>query len=163
MTVLGRRAEDVYDTLADFPRYPEFSPAVHHVTVTEVGDTVSRSEWEVAFRAGILKWVEEDTFDQAALRIDFRQIEGDMALFEGSWTCSDTADGTGITFAATFDMGIPTLAEALEPIAARALVDNTVAIVSGLFDGAVSLDDTRLERAAAPCPAPGPHFLNVDR
>jgi ribosome-associated toxin RatA of RatAB toxin-antitoxin module len=155
MTVLGRGGQDVYHILADFPRYPAFSPAVHRVTVTEIDDTVSRSEWEVAFRAGILKWVEEDTFDRAALRIDFRQLEGDMALFEGSWMCSDTANGTGITFAARFDMGIPTLADALEPIAARTLVDNIVAIVSGLFDGAVSLDDTYLERTV-PCPVPGP-------
>lgn len=137
MTVPGRRAAEVYDTLADFSRYPKFSPAVHRVTVTEVGDAVSRSEWEVAFRAGILKWVEEDTFDRAARRIDFRQLDGDIALFEGSWTCSDTDDGASITFTARLDMGIPTLADALEPIAVRTLVDNTVAIVSGLFGGAV--------------------------
>lgn len=142
MTVPGRHAAEIYDTLADFPRYPEFSPAVHHVTVTQVTDTVSRSEWEVAFRAGILQWVEEDTFDRTALRIDFRQLEGDVALFEGSWTCSDTDSGTNITFAARLDMGIPTLADALEPIAVRTLVDNTVAIVSGLFGGTVHVDDT---------------------
>ena len=66
-------------------------------------------------------------------RIDFRQIEGDVAVFDGSWTCTDTADGTRITFAARLDMGIPSLADALEPIAVRTLVDNTVAIVSGLL------------------------------
>jgi ribosome-associated toxin RatA of RatAB toxin-antitoxin module len=154
MTVPGRHAAEVYDTLADFPRYPEFSPAVHRVTITEIGDTVSKSEWEVAFRAGILKWAEQDTFDRAALRIDFRQLEGDIALFEGSWACSDTDSGASITFAARLDMGIPTLADALEPIAVRTLVDNTVAIVSGLFGGAVRVDDTHLE---LPTPHPAPH------
>lgn len=145
MTVPGRRADEVYGTLADFPRYPQFSPVVRSVTITEGEDGVSRSEWEVTFRAGILKWVEEDIFDRAALRIDFRQLEGDIALFEGSWTCSDTGDGTCITFSARLDMGIPTLADALEPIAVRTLIDNTVAIVSGLFGDAVRVDDTHPE------------------
>jgi ribosome-associated toxin RatA of RatAB toxin-antitoxin module len=151
MTVTGRHAAEVYDILADFPRYPKFSPAVHHVTVTQVDDTVSTSEWEVEFRAGVLKWKEEDTFDRAALRIDFRQLEGDIALFEGSWNCSDTDVGTVITFTARLDMGIPTLADALEPIAVRTLIDNTVAITSGLFGEAVHVDGTHLE-----LPAPDP-------
>jgi ribosome-associated toxin RatA of RatAB toxin-antitoxin module len=154
MTVTGRRAIEVYDTLADFPRYPQFCPAVHRVTITGVRDTVSKSEWEVAFRAGVLKWVEEDTFDRAALRIDFHQLEGDIALFEGSWACSDTAEGTSITFTARLDMGIPTLADALEPIAVRTLVDNTTAIVSGLFGGAVRVDEVDSVQAA-PAGNPG--------
>src|SRR5215831_14273067 len=140
MIVPGRRAADVYDTLADFSRYPEFSSAVRQVTVTEIQETTSVSEWEVTFRAGILKWVEKDTFNPAALRIDFHQLEGDVAVFEWSWTCTDTADGTGITFDARLDMGMPTLADALEPIAVRTLVDNTMTIVSGLFTNAVRIE-----------------------
>jgi ribosome-associated toxin RatA of RatAB toxin-antitoxin module len=135
MTIAGRPAADVYETLADFARYPQFSPAVRSVEITDVQDARSVSRWEVAFRAGVLKWVEEDRFDATGLNIKFRQIEGDVALFDGTWTCSDTADGTLISFAARLDMGIPTLADALEPIAVRTLIDNTIAIVSGLFGG----------------------------
>ena len=153
MTVTGRGATEVYDILTDFSRYPEFSSAVQSVTVTKVDDTVSRSEWEVAFRNGILKWIEEDTFDRAALRIDFRQIEGDIALFNGSWTCSETKNGASIKFVAQLDMGIPTLADALEPIAVRAVVDNTMAIVSGLFGSAVHVNKTQLESPPAQAPA----------
>jgi ribosome-associated toxin RatA of RatAB toxin-antitoxin module len=148
MTVTGRPATDVYGTLADFSNYPEFSPAVHHVTVTKLDERVSQSEWEVAFRAGILKWVEEDTFHRDTLRIDFRQLEGDMAIFEGSWACFDTDDGAAITFAARLDMGIPTLADALEPIAVRALLENIVGLISGLFGEAAHVDSTHLELPA---------------
>jgi ribosome-associated toxin RatA of RatAB toxin-antitoxin module len=128
LTVPSRSAVDVYATLADFARYPEFSPAVRSVTVTE---------------AGLLRWVEEDKFHPEMRRIDFRQIEGDVAVFDGSWTCTDTVDGTRITFAARLDMGIPSLADALEPIAVRTLVDNTVAIVSGLLGEGVRVDDVQ--------------------
>jgi ribosome-associated toxin RatA of RatAB toxin-antitoxin module len=141
LTIPSRSAVDVYATLADFARYPEFSPAVRSVTVTDVGDQTTVSRWEVTFRAGLLRWVEEDRFNPAMQRIDFHQIEGDVAIFDGSWTCTDTTDGTRITFAARLDMGIPSLADALEPIAVRTLVDNTVAIVSGLLGDGVRVDD----------------------
>jgi ribosome-associated toxin RatA of RatAB toxin-antitoxin module len=146
VNVPGRTPSDVYATLADFGRYPELSEAVRSVEVTSVTEDSTISRWEVTFRSGILCWTEEDTFDRDALTIDFRQIEGDVALFDGSWQCAaagENADLTVITFTARLDMGIPSLADALEPIAARALVDNTVSIVEGLF-GTVELANSRI-------------------
>ena len=127
-----KSASDVYATLADFERYPELSDAVRSVAVTEVSENLTVSQWEVTFRAGLLRWTEEDTFDPGALRITFRQLEGDVAVFDGSWECVDAAQGSEIVFAARLDMGIPSLADALEPIAARTLIDNIVSIVRGL-------------------------------
>jgi hypothetical protein len=87
----------------------------------------------VAFRNGILRWSEEDTFDRAALRIDFTQLEGDVEEFAGSWVCADVDDGCQVRFDARIDLGVPTLADVLEPIATRALLDNTTSIIRGLF------------------------------
>jgi ribosome-associated toxin RatA of RatAB toxin-antitoxin module len=131
--VPDKSASDVYATLADFERYPELSDAVRSVAVTEVSENLTVSRWEVTFRAGLLRWTEEDTFDPGALSITFRQLEGDIALFDGSWECVDVARGSEIVFSARLDMGIPSLADALEPIAARTLIDNIVSIVRGLF------------------------------
>ena len=130
-----RSARDVYETLADFERYPELSDAVQSVAVTRVGNQAV-SDWEVTFRAGLLRWTEEDTFDPAALSITFRQLKGDVAVFDGSWQCAGTEQGSEIVFAARLDMGIPSLADALEPIAARTLIDNIVVIVGGLVGSA---------------------------
>ena len=125
-------ASDVYQTLADFERYPELSDAVRSVAVTQVSENVTVSQWEVTFRAGLLRWTEQDTFDPGALSIAFRQLEGDVAVFDGSWHCADAGPGSQIVFSARLDMGIPSLADALEPIAVRALTDNLVSIVRGL-------------------------------
>ena len=130
--VPDKPARDVYQTLADFERYPELSNAVQSVAVTEVSENHTVSRWEVTFRAGLLRWTEEDTFDPGALSITFRQLEGDAAVFDGSWQCADAAPGSDIVFAARLDMGIPSLADALEPIAARTLTGNIVSIVRGL-------------------------------
>ena len=130
--VPDKSASDVYATLADFERYPELSDAVRSVAVTEVSENRTVSAWEVTFRAGLLRWTEEDTFDPGALTITFHQLEGDVAVFDGSWQCVDAAQGSEVLFSADLDLGIPSLADALEPIAVRALTDNIVSIVRGL-------------------------------
>ena len=135
--VPDKPASDVYETLADFERYPELSDAVRSVAVTELSENRTVSAWEVTFRAGLLRWTEEDTFDPGALSITFHQLEGDAAVFDGSWECVDAAQGSSeIVFTARLDMGIPSLADALEPIAARTLIDNIVSIVRGLVGAA---------------------------
>jgi ribosome-associated toxin RatA of RatAB toxin-antitoxin module len=127
-----KTASDVYATLASFERYPILCEAVQNVAVTEVSPNLTVSHWEVTFRAGLLRWTEEDTFDSDALTITFRQLDGDIAVFDGSWQCADTAQGSEVLFSARLDMGIPSLADALEPIAVRTLTDNIVSIVRGL-------------------------------
>ena len=129
-------ASDVYAALADFERYPILCEAVQSVAITEVSENLTVSHWEVTFRAGLLRWTEEDAFDSDALTITFRQLDGDIAVFDGSWQCVAAAPGTEVLFCARLDMGIPSLADALEPIAARTLIDNIVSIVRGLVGDA---------------------------
>jgi uncharacterized membrane protein len=127
--VPARGPDQVYATLSDLRRYPELCDAVRSVVVTSPGT----STWEVAFRAGTLRWVERDDFDPVTCTLGFTQLEGDVAVFDGSWRCTAADDGTQVLFDARLDMGIPSLADALEPIAARTLVENTTSIVVGLF------------------------------
>ena len=148
--VPDKAAGEVYRTLADFERYPELCDAVRSVAVTEVAENLTVSRWEVIFRAGLLRWTEQDTFDPGALSITFRQLEGDAAVFDGSWQCADAARGSEIVFAARLDMGIPSLADALEPIAVRTLTGNIVSIVRGLTGRA----ELVASDVAAPAPAP---------
>jgi ribosome-associated toxin RatA of RatAB toxin-antitoxin module len=146
-----RPASNVYETLADFERYPELCDAVRSVAVTEVSGNLTVSHWEVTFRAGLLRWIEEDTFDPGALTITFRQLDGDIAVFDGSWECVDAAQGCEIVFSARLDMGIPSLADALEPIAVRTLTDNIVSIVRGLVGSAeLVASDVAVPAGSAP-------------
>ena len=146
-----KSASDVYAALAGFERYPVLCEAVRDVAVTEVSGNRTVSRWEVTFRAGLLRWTEQDTFDPGALSITFRQLEGDIALFDGSWTCLDAAHGSQIVFSARLDMGIPSLADALEPIAARTLTANIVSIVRGLTGRAGLLaSDVAVPAGSAP-------------
>ena len=129
-------ASEVYATLAGFERYPHLCDAVQKVAVTQVSGHRTVSQWEVTFRAGLLRWTEEDTFDPGALTITFRQLEGDVAVFDGSWQCADAGQGSEVLFSASLDLGIPGLADALEPIAARTVIANIISIVRGLAGSA---------------------------
>lgn len=135
--VNGYNVNDAYARLSDFSRYPEFSEAVRSVTLLEERSDATVSSWEANFRQGILQWVEEDRFDRANNTIHFNQTEGDVDYFAGTWQVMPDQDNCQIHFAAAIDLGIPTMADILEPIAERALRENIRSIIAGLFPSAV--------------------------
>ncbi|MEZ4737569.1 MAG: SRPBCC family protein [Caldilineaceae bacterium] len=137
--VNGYNVTDAYERISDFPRYPEFSEAVRAVTLLEARPGYTLSSWEANFRQGILQWVEEDSFDQTNHTIHFNQTEGDVDYFAGDWRVisQEAEDRCQIHFAAAIDLGIPTMADILEPIAERALRENIRSIIAGLFPNAV--------------------------
>lgn len=151
--VAHRSVAEAFTSIADFASYPKHSAAVRSVVVSEAGPSTQHSTWEVDFRNGLLRWTEEDTLSPATGTITFKQVEGDVDQFEGSWQVRPSADGGAyVRFAARVDMGIPTLADVLEPIASRTLLDNTSAIIRGMFGPAVQLVD-QTDEAAVLVPA----------
>lgn len=138
--VPGREAGEVFRTLADYARYPELTPVVRDVKVwtDPAGDLIS--SWEVNFRNGILRWTERDVLDPDALRIDFVQTEGDVAEFWGRWVARAADGGAVARFEALVDLGIASLADVLDPIAARTLTETISAILTGLFGPDVRFD-----------------------
>ena len=125
-------APEAYVKIAAFEDYPAYTVAVRHVAILERSDDRSVSSWDVAFNEGILRWTEEDRFEPGERRIRFRQLTGDLELFEGEWAVEPEGEGCAIRFAASFDLGVPTLADMLEPIAEQALRDNVELILNGL-------------------------------
>ncbi len=156
--VPGRGTNEVFRTLADYARYPELTPVVRDVQVwtDDAGDLIS--SWEVNFRNGILRWTERDLVDAGRLRIDFTQIEGDVAEFAGSWLCCAEIGGTAVRFEALVDLGIPSLAEVLDPIAARTLAETICAILAGLYGDDVRFD--AIDHETSELPAGALPFLN---
>jgi ribosome-associated toxin RatA of RatAB toxin-antitoxin module len=133
-TVTGGEPAAVFEALSDFERYPQATDAVRQVTVTPYTTSTVASSWEVNFRTGILRWKEQDEFDREARTIRFTQIEGDLEHFSGVWHVDEHDDGCVVRFVAQFDMGIPTLAAMLDPIAEGALRENVSNIIRCLID-----------------------------
>lgn len=99
-----------------------------------------RSDWEVNFRNGILKWQEIDRVDREARTMTFVQTEGDLAEFSGEWRVeADDDDATIIHFRAEFDLGIPSLATMLDPVAERALRSNISELITAFASPQVAV------------------------
>ena len=136
-TVPGACPDAVFAAVADFAAYPSHTDAVREVRVTET-EAGLESAWWVTFRNGVLAWTEKDAVDPAGRRIAFEQVDGDFAAFAGSWTVGAVDGGATVRFAATFDLGMPSLAPMIDPIAERALVDSIRAILGGLLGPGVT-------------------------
>lgn len=132
-------AAECYRRLSDFARYPELTDAVRSVEVDPPGpDGAVRSQWTVLFRNGLLRWTESDTLDPVARTITFRQLTGDFQNFDGQWSVHERDTGCAIAFDAEFDLGIPSLAAILDPVAEETLRANILTIARGLL-GVVEL------------------------
>ncbi|AZC26524.1 SRPBCC family protein [Pseudomonas sessilinigenes] len=126
-------ADAVFTALHDFSAYPEYCQSVRAVQVQPLDDHQALSAWEVNFQNGILKWQERDRFDPEQRRIQFEQFEGDIEHFSGCWQVCPKNHGSLLIFEAQFDLGIPMLADMLDPIAQQAIEENIRSIIHGLF------------------------------
>ncbi|WP_444993867.1 type II toxin-antitoxin system RatA family toxin [Aliikangiella sp. IMCC44359] len=129
---INKHPDFVYQKLEDFRSYSKFSEAVREVNVEYSSNDECVSDWEVSFRDGILKWSERDVFNASKRTIQFNQLSGDLERFDGVWRMNGDST-TELVFEATLDLGIPHLAELLEPIAEQALLENIDSIVKGFF------------------------------
>lgn len=140
--VPGIGADDVFDRICDFTRYTEYTDAVREVTVTRSFDGHLQSNWSVHFRNGLLCWSERDRIDPRDRTITFEQLDGDFAQLSGSWTVAPVGKDVRVVFTSTFDLGMPSLAAIIDPIAERTLRDNMESLLHGLLGAsAVFMDN----------------------
>ncbi|RDI68143.1 type II toxin-antitoxin system RatA family toxin [Nocardia pseudobrasiliensis] len=138
-------ADEAFDRISEFEKYPELVDEVRDVTVRTRDDGHTVSDWEVYFRNGPLRWSEVDYFQHDRRRIIFEQLSGDFHIFRGSWAVDPVRAGSSVQFEATFDFGIPSLTGVLEPIATKVLKEGIALVVSRLINGSSIIGDPAVE------------------
>jgi ribosome-associated toxin RatA of RatAB toxin-antitoxin module len=142
----NRTPAEVLPEIVRFDRYPALAPHVRSTVVHRTLPTpTGRSEWELHFRSGLLRWTEEETFEAALGRVTFTQTEGDFDAFSGGWDLTPDGAGTCLEFRADFDFGIPSLAGILDPIAHRVIQETVAYVVTGMFSAAQVRTATELQ------------------
>jgi ribosome-associated toxin RatA of RatAB toxin-antitoxin module len=131
-------AHAVYQLAKDQERFPEFMPDVASVTVVERQPDRVLTQWKTLIEDAPIEWLEEDRFDDAAARIDYRLIEGDLETFEGTWTFEPVPGGTLVTLDVTYDFGVPTLAALIGPTLERKVRENAEMMLAALKSEAES-------------------------
>lgn len=143
-------AERVLRLVTDFERWPQASDAVRSVVVERQADGTEVSTWEVTFREGLLRWIERDWLELDQNRACFDLIGGDPHMFNGIWQVEPEGSGSTLTLDADFDLGMPSLAHVLDPIAIEALEEAIESVLLGLFGKGLAMEFSD----AAPSPAP---------
>jgi coenzyme Q-binding protein COQ10 len=130
--VIDAPARDVYELAKQQERFPEFMPDVESVTILERRSDCIVSRWKTLVEEAPIEWTEEDRFDDAALRVDYKLIEGDLDTFEGTWTFETIEGCTNVTLGVEYDFGVPTLAELIGPTLQRKVRENSEMMLAAL-------------------------------
>lgn len=128
--------ERVWDAVIDIEKYPETMESVRWVKLLPSPDpdpTVRHSAWSVNLKGSILEWEVDEQLDHEAHVFHSRQRSGDMETYEGSWIVTEIAPGvTRARLEITFEIGIPLLADMLNPVAVRSLRENSTDMLRGI-------------------------------
>ncbi|MEO6991154.1 MAG: aromatase/cyclase [Candidatus Baltobacteraceae bacterium] len=129
-------ARVVYELAKEQERFPEFMPDVESVTVLERNGARIVTRWKTLVEEAPIEWTEEDLFDDEALRVDYRLIEGDLDRFDGAWTFVDGDGRTRVTLGVDYDFGVPTLAELIGPTLHKKVRENSEMMLAALKERA---------------------------
>ncbi|MGH7709550.1 MAG: type II toxin-antitoxin system RatA family toxin [Vulcanimicrobiaceae bacterium] len=130
--VIDAPAHEVYALAKEQDRFPDFMPDVESVAVLERHADRVITRWKTLVEEAPIEWIEEDRFDDAAFRIDYRLLEGDLDKFEGAWTFVDGDGRTHVTLGVDFDFGVPTLAELIGPTLEKKVRENSEMMLAAL-------------------------------
>ncbi len=130
--VIAAPARRVYELAKDQERFPQFMPDVEKVTILERNPDSVISRWKTLVEEAPIEWTEEDRFDDAALRIDYQLLEGDLDKFEGAWTFEHRDGVTHVVLGVDYDFGVPTLAELIGPTLQKKVRENSEMMLAAL-------------------------------
>ncbi|NHC16105.1 type II toxin-antitoxin system RatA family toxin [Motilibacter deserti] len=119
--------QQVWDAVVDVESYPRYMETVKSVKeLRRLPDGSRETEWSVLLKGSTLEWVERDVVLEGERKVVFEQTDGDLEVFEGEWTVTEQPDGTvRVRLFVNFDIGIPLLSAMLNPVAERALKENS--------------------------------------
>jgi len=131
-------ARAVYELAKEQERFPDFMPDVEIVVVLERHPDRTITRWKTLVEEAPIEWTEEDRFDDAALRIDYALIEGDLDTFQGAWTFEERDGVTHVVLGVEYDFGVPTLAELIGPTLQKKVRENSEMMLAALKSEAES-------------------------
>jgi len=130
--VIAAPARVVYELAKEQERFPQFMPDVETVTVLERHPDHILTRWKTLVEDAPIEWIEEDRFDDEAMRIDYKLLEGDLDKFEGAWTFDESDGMTHVKLGVEYDFGVPTLAELIGPILHKKVEENSLMMLRAL-------------------------------
>jgi len=124
----------VYELARDIERFPEFLPNVESVVIKERAGNRTVSEWVglvPEFRRTI-RWVEEEVWQEEALRGEFRCLSGDWDRYQGTWVFAPEGDDTRVLLDISYDYNVPLIGPLIQKLLRRLVARNAEETLEGL-------------------------------
>ncbi|MEU1205275.1 SRPBCC family protein [Nocardia sp. NPDC005825] len=123
---LSCRPERLWDVLLDCASYPAYMTGVNEVEILDDEGERRTSSWVVELKGSEMEWEQEDVISADQRRIEFRQLDGDLAEYQGYWQVHPNE----LELSVEFDIGMPLVAEMIHPAIAKALEGYAGSIVA---------------------------------
>jgi hypothetical protein len=107
---------------------------MEHVLAIDILEDDGRrliSSWVVLFNGNELRWIEQDLIDDLRCRVDFAQVEGDLEAWSGHVEVFGDSS-CSVRYTVNFDLGVPALAELLDPLGKKAIEENCRQILESI-------------------------------
>lgn len=132
--VIAAPPERVYGIAKEVERFPEFLPNVQSVAIREREGARVVSEWVgmvPEFRRTI-RWLEEDIWEDSALRCRFRSLSGDWDRYEGTWAFFPEGDATRVALDISYDYNVPLIGPLIQKLLRKLVARNAEETLTGL-------------------------------
>jgi ribosome-associated toxin RatA of RatAB toxin-antitoxin module len=126
--------EAVYAVAKDIEKFPEYMPDVESLKIVQRDGPRLISEWvgRVEQFNRLIRWTEEDLWNDEKRRCDFHAIAGDWEHYEGVWTFTPSGDGTRVELTLEFAFNIPLIGPLIQGVLARLVQQNCDQMLCGL-------------------------------
>ncbi len=129
--------EKVYSVARNVEQFPLFMEDLQSLTILEGSPQENRTvtEWVGIIRAFKMKlrWKQEDIWNDAELRDDFRQLEGDLDRMEGSWVFAPQPDGaTRFESVVDYEINVPMVGPMVKGLVKKLMTENLQATLEAI-------------------------------
>ena len=126
--------ERVYAVAKDNERFPEFMKDVKSLTLVESEGNRVVCDWVGLVPQFMLKvrWRQEDVWDDAAHKCEFRQISGDYDRLDGVWTFAEEIGGTRFESVVNYEYNVPTLGALVKKVIHAIVVKNMEGVLEAI-------------------------------
>lgn len=129
--------EKVYEIARNVEAFPEFMSDLQSLNVLERSPDNRRTvtEWVGLINAVKMKvrWTQEDLWDDASYRDDFRMLQGDMDRMEGSWEfISEGAAQTRFISVVDYEYNVPMVGAMVKGLIKKLMTENLQSTLSAI-------------------------------
>lgn len=107
---------EVYELIRKMDGFPGFMQNIKSLKIIKhPEENKIVTAWEAEIEGVLLRWKEEDCFDDLNREVRFSMLEGNYKGYRGRWLVESRDSGSRLTLEADFDWGIPMLEKYVGP------------------------------------------------